>query len=101
MKLLTEYLERAVSLETPATYRKLVARRAERYGLPPPSKCARVTASSPFRIDPHLPEFGSASPSIASGDAYYLPGLVTDRKAQAPAIVASGRTTIQDCAWAV
>lgn len=54
MKLLTEYLERAVSLELlaaderdstfkvqllnqAAAYRKLAARRAEQYGLPPPS----------------------------------------------------------------
>jgi len=54
MKLLTEYLERAVTLERlaadehdaafkgqllnqAAAYRKLAARRAEQYGLPPPS----------------------------------------------------------------
>jgi hypothetical protein len=54
MKLLTEYLERAVSLERlaaneedsifktqllnqAAAYRKLAARRAKEYGLPPPS----------------------------------------------------------------
>jgi hypothetical protein len=54
MKLLTEYLERAISLERlaasefdsefktellnqAAAYRKLAAKRAERYGLPPPS----------------------------------------------------------------
>lgn len=54
MKLLTEYLERAVSLERlaageqdstfkdqllnqAAAYRKLAARRAEQYGLPAPS----------------------------------------------------------------
>jgi len=54
MKLLTEYLERAVSLERLAAnepqsefkksllhqaeaYRKLAAKRAEDYGLPPPS----------------------------------------------------------------
>jgi hypothetical protein len=54
MKLLTEYLERAVSLERmaadepdstfrtqllgqAAAYRKLAAKRAEDYGLPPPS----------------------------------------------------------------
>jgi hypothetical protein len=54
MKLLTEYLERAVSLERlaageadttfrtellnqAAAYRKLAAKRAEQYGLPPPS----------------------------------------------------------------
>jgi hypothetical protein len=54
MKQLTEYLERAVSLERlaageqdstfkdqllnqAAAYRKLAARRAEQYGLPPPS----------------------------------------------------------------
>jgi hypothetical protein len=54
MKLLTEYLERAVNLERlaaseqdstfktellnqAAAYRKLAARRADQYGLPPPS----------------------------------------------------------------
>jgi hypothetical protein len=54
MKLLTEYLERAVSLERLAAdeqdstfksqllnqaeaYRKLAAKRAQQYGLPPPS----------------------------------------------------------------
>jgi hypothetical protein len=54
MKLLTEYLERAVSLERlaadepdskfrsallnqAAAYRKLAAKRAQEYGLPPPS----------------------------------------------------------------
>jgi hypothetical protein len=54
MKLLTEYLERAISLEglaadeqdskfkaellnQAAAYRKLAARRAAKYGLPPPS----------------------------------------------------------------
>jgi hypothetical protein len=54
MKLLTEYLERAVSIERlaasepdstfktqllnqAAAYRKLAAKRAEQYGLPPPS----------------------------------------------------------------
>jgi hypothetical protein len=54
MKLLTEYLDRAVSLERlaageqdstfkdqllnqAAAYRKLAARRADQYGLPPPS----------------------------------------------------------------
>jgi hypothetical protein len=54
MKLLTEYLERAISLERlaaseqdskfktqlldqAAAYRKLAAKRAEQYGLPPPS----------------------------------------------------------------
>jgi hypothetical protein len=54
MKLLTEYLDRATSLEHLATsesdakfktgllgqagaYRKLAAKRAEQYGLPPPS----------------------------------------------------------------
>jgi hypothetical protein len=54
MKLLTEYLERAISLEClagsesdskfkaelldqAAAYRKLAAQRAEQYGLPPPS----------------------------------------------------------------
>ena len=54
MKLLTEYLERAITLERlaaseqdsafktqliaqAAAYRKLAARRAEQYGLPPPS----------------------------------------------------------------
>jgi hypothetical protein len=54
MKLLTEYLERAVNLERLAageqdsefkaellnqaeSYRKLAAKRAEQYGLPPPS----------------------------------------------------------------
>ena len=54
MKLLTEYLERAVSLERlaaseqdsnfktqllnqAAAYRKLAAKRAKQYGLPPPS----------------------------------------------------------------
>ncbi len=54
MRLLTEYLERAVQLETLAAqepesdfkeelleqakaYRELAAERAERYGLPPPS----------------------------------------------------------------
>ena len=54
MKLLTEYLEHAVTLERlaasepesafktqlfeqAAAYRKLAARRAEQYGLPPPS----------------------------------------------------------------
>jgi hypothetical protein len=55
MKMLTEYLERAVELERLAAseqdpkfktqlldqasaYRKLAARRAEQYGLPPPSQ---------------------------------------------------------------
>jgi len=54
MKLITEYLERAVNLESlaadeqdanfknellnqAATYRKLAAKRTQQYGLPPPS----------------------------------------------------------------
>ena len=61
MKLLTEYLERAISpeamaanepdstfktqlLDQAAAYRKLAAKRAEEYGLPPPSPSEAQTS---------------------------------------------------------
>jgi hypothetical protein len=57
-------------------------------------QCARVTAPSIRPIHPHLFEFRSACPGIASGDADNLSHLVTDYEAQILPIMASGCITI-------
>jgi hypothetical protein len=55
---------------------------------------ARATASPICLVNPHLLEFRSSCPCIASSDADHLSNLVADYKAQALAIMAFGCMTI-------
>src|SRR6185312_8714764 len=57
-------------------------------------QCTCAPASSVGFIDPHLLQFGNACPRIAGGDADDPSGFVADDKAQAPAVVSSGHSTI-------
>lgn len=56
--------------------------------------CTCITASTICLIDPHLLEFGNASPRIAGSRADHLSRVVANVKPQPLAIMASGRTTI-------
>ena len=54
----------------------------------------RITTSTISLIDPHLLEFGNASPRIASSRADYLSRVVPNYESQPLAIMASGRMSI-------